>query len=153
MTSNEKFRVTDGFPEYINYSYIPQDGFGIGSGNELLGTDGVATCLVLTLFDTNNRIGELAHISGSSPSELLPHAVVDTLLANLGISKDQELDFIEASLAGEGYVNKSDHKKSSIVKAKLRELNIRIIGEDLENGPGRLVFLHCATGEVEVFRA
>jgi chemotaxis receptor (MCP) glutamine deamidase CheD len=62
---------------------------------------------------------------------------------------------LEATLAGEGIKTNTAHEKSGIIRPILNQYEIPIIGEDLGyiGLKGRLIFLHCETGLVEVFRA
>ena len=151
----DKFQTFDGFPTYENYKSIDWGSqYVIGKGKELIGTDGVFSCLAITLYNPQNKIGILAHISGteSSPDESKPERIIDTLLEQLNISEELNYKKLEATLAGEGMVLAESQRNSPIVRARIKNYEIPIIGEDLGIAPGRLVFLHCDTGRVEVYR-
>jgi len=150
----DKFQIFNEFPTYENYKIVRWDKYAIGKGEEVLGTDGVSSCLVITLYNAQNKIGILAHILGveTSPDEVKPERIIDTLLEQLNISGEMDYKKLEATLAGEGIVLAESQRNSQIVRAKLQDYEIPIIGEDLCKAPGRLVFLNCDTGMVEVYR-
>jgi len=150
----DKFQTFNGFHNHGNYRFVGWDDYAIGEGEELIGTDSVATCLAITLYNSQNKRGVLAHISGleCSPNELKPERVIDTLLKQLNISGELNYKKLEATLAGEGVILAESQRNSLIVRARLRDYEIPIIGEDLCRAPGRLVFLNCDTGRVEVYR-
>ncbi|MBA7671982.1 Chemoreceptor glutamine deamidase CheD [subsurface metagenome] len=150
-----KFQTFNEFPSYENYKFVGLDNCAIGEREELIGADGVGSSLAITLYNAQNKIGILVHILGveTSPDELKPKKVIDTLLRKLNIFGDLDYKKLEATLAGEGIVLAESQRNSPIVRAKLQDYEIPIIGEDLFKGPGRLVFLHCDTGRVEVYRA
>jgi chemotaxis receptor (MCP) glutamine deamidase CheD len=154
MTTN-KFQVFDRFPDYLDYKFVNWDELRTGKDSELLGTDSVAPCLAITLYDPEIRVGALAHITGwnHSPKELKPERIIDTLLCRLESVGDIDYQRLEATLAGEGTIFVERQRNSSIVRNVLMEYEIPIIGEDLCKAPGRLVFLHCDSGLVEVYRA
>ncbi len=150
-----KFQTFDGFPTPGNYNFVNEDDYAIGEGEELIGTDGVSSCLAITLYNPQNKTGILAHIAciRDSPDKLKPKKVIDTLLKQLNISKGLDYKKLEATLAGEGMVLAESERNSLIVKERIKNYEIPIIGEDLYKGPGRFVFLKCDTGKVEVYRA
>ncbi len=89
---------------YVNYTSVGWDDYKIGKRRELLGTDSVASCLAITLYDPEIRVGALAHIIGryDSPEELKPEKIIDTLLYKLYPKGNIEHQRLEASLVGEG---------------------------------------------------
>jgi chemotaxis receptor (MCP) glutamine deamidase CheD len=149
----EKFQIFDGFHNHTVYKFVKWDDYAVGERNDLIGTDSVATCLAITLYDPQTGKGALAHISGlyNSPKEFKPERVIDTMLYGLSV-RNTDCQRLEATLSGEGLVCDKNLKNSPIVRTNLKDYGIRIIGEDLERGPGRFVFLHCDTGAVEVYR-
>jgi len=150
-----KFQTFNKFPNYRNCNFVNEDDYAIGKGKELIGTDGVFSCLAITLYNPQNKTGILAHIScvRGSPDELKPERVMDTLLKQLNISEGLDYKKLEATLAGEGMVLAESERNSLIVKERIKNYGIPIIGEDLWTAPGRFVFLNCDTGKVEVYRA
>ena len=151
----DKFQTFDGFPTPRNHNFVIEDDYAIGEREELIGTDGVLSCLAITLYNPQNKRGILAHIAciRGSPDELKPKKVIDTLLKQLNISGDLDYKKLEATLAGEGMVLAESERNSLIVKERIKNYGIPIIGEDLCKAPGRFVFLNCDTGKVEVYRA
>lgn len=150
-----KFQTFDKFPSYTNHKFVGFDNYAIGEGEEVIGTDSVSSSLAITLYNPQDKIGILAHMAGMdcSPDELKSERVIDTLLKQLNISEELDYKKLEATLAGEGMVFDEGQKNSQIVRTKLQDYEIPIIGEDLCKAPGRLVFLKCDTGKVEVYRA
>ncbi|MCL5091037.1 MAG: hypothetical protein M1514_03445 [Patescibacteria group bacterium] len=106
--------------------------------------ESVATCLAITIYEPQRKTGALAHISGltTAPKGLRP----DKVKLHYYSSNIRNL---EATLSGEGLIANLP-RNSPIVRAQLNKLWIKIIGEDLCKAPGRLVFLHCDTGMVEI---
>lgn len=152
MVNNERFATFDGFPGLIKHTkWVDQDSYFIRQKKGLLGASGVSSCLVVTIYNLQRVNGALAHVSGSRkvPLKLQPDQIVDTLLHDLHIPRNSDFQCLEASLSGENGV----YRSSPAVRAKLNYYGIRIIGEDLCDAPGRLVFLDCGTGRVEVYRA
>ena len=151
-----KFQTFNGFPHHLrNYKFVDWDDYKIGKEEELIGTNSVFCCLAITLYNPQNKTGILAHISGtgSSPDQLKPKKVMGTLLEQLNISNVVDYKKLEATLAGEGMVFNEKKRNSQIVRKRIKNYEIPIIGEDLCPAQGRLVFLNCATGKVEVYRA
>ena len=151
----DKFQTFDRFPTYENYKIVGGDKYVIGKGKEILGTDGVSSCLAITLYNPQNKIGILAHILGveTSPDEVRPERIIDTLVKQLNISGELDYKKLEATLAGEGTVLVESERNSPIVRTRIKNYEIPIIGEDLCEAPERFVFLNCDTGRVEVYRA
>ena len=166
MTS-EKFQVHNCFPNLHPYKYVGWGEYQFGQTKEIVGTDGVFCSLAITLYDPSQKKGVLAHITGLSDSlqTMMPENIVDTLLEALGLTPESDLTLLEATLSGESDAIFIQRLMSSLVKPVLEKYGISIIGEDLGEIPagiksfmsfdasGRLVFLHCDTGLVEVFRA
>ncbi len=149
-----KFQTFNKFPNYENYKFVGWDNYAIGEGEEIIGTEGVSCCLAITLYNSQNKTGILAHISmrDCSPDELKPERVIDTLLKQLNISKGLDYKKLEATLAGEGILFEGQ-RNSPIVRSRIKDYEIPIIGEDLCEAPKRFVFLNCDTGRVNVYRA
>jgi chemotaxis receptor (MCP) glutamine deamidase CheD len=145
-----KFRVNYNFPAHENYKSVETEDYTIGEGKDLIRTDGVNTCLAITLYDTQKKKGALAHITGlyDAPEKLIPENIIDTLLGELCNSEN-----LEVTLSGEGLILVGeDQRSSSIVRKKLQEHKIPIVGEELNLAPfGKLVFLDCDTGNVDVY--
>jgi len=151
----DKFQIFNKFPKHRNHKFVGCDKYKIGEGKELIGTDGIGSSLAITLYNPQNKIGILAHILGmeGSPDEVKPEKVIDILLKQLNIFGELNYKKLEATLAGEGIVLAESQRNSQIVRARIKDYKIPIIGEDLCKASGRLVFLNCDTGWVEVYRA
>lgn len=173
MENSSKFSIYNGFRLIHHYDHVDWDEVKSAQGSKIIGTDGVNNCLVITLYDPSTKKGSLAHIMNlwkDSPKECRPENIIDTMLESIDLSPDSpNLSTLEATLSGE---NPRDFEPDvfmwSIVKPILAKYNIPIIGEDLGEitdkiyspflplkniEPGRLVFLYCETGNVEVYRA
>ncbi len=156
---SERFQTFDWFPFARDYNPFQKkfkevywDQYEIGHADEILGTMGISTCLAITLYDIERRLGTLSHITGwlEAPEEMQPENVIDTLLRQLS----RDCRKLEATLSGEGEEGTDRDRKSKIVRAKLNSYGIPIIGEDLcLSERGRLVFLDCSEGKVDVYRA
>jgi len=151
----DKFQIFNRFPNHRNHKFVGWDNYAIGEGEELIGTDSVSSSLAITLYNPQNKIGILAHILGveGSPDEVKPERIIDTLLKQLNVSGGLNYKKLEATLAGEGIVLAGSQRNSPIVRARIKDYGIPIIGEDLCRAPGRLVFLNCDIGRVEVYRS
>ncbi|MBU0470937.1 MAG: hypothetical protein KKA62_04915 [Nanoarchaeota archaeon] len=148
----KKFDVIEGNPIRNGGRYIERDSYGSGWGT--LWTDGISTCLAVTLFDTKRQMGAMARIGGKKfeevPKRLYPKNIVDTLLTEFSLSGSEECPELEATLVGE---SERTEGISDIVRESLLGLKIQIIGEDLGKVPiGREVYLHCNEKKVQVYR-
>ena len=155
INMTEKFQINE-FKGYGNYRHariVNTDDYSIGRYQDLIGAEGVATCLVITLYDIMHRRGALGHIAGLDRSleELQPDRILDTLLSELFGFEKIDYNMLEATISGEGFID-SGQKMAPIVRSSLKDYNIPIIGEDLNQEKRRLVFLHCDTGSVDVLR-
>lgn len=143
-------KVIEGFP-------FGKEGVSVGwdqceVSTDKLYTDGIGSCLAITLYNSENRKGALAHVTGFQysafvPEEARPENIVNTMILRLGICGR-----LEAVLAGEDV---PEQKMSPIVKKNLEFLQIPIIGEDLgsfDSYRGREVHFNCRTGEIYVYK-
>ena len=133
------------------YKDVDWDNYEIGEGNELLGTTKVGHCLAITLYNPQNKKGVLVHLTNYPPEELKPENVVETLLHQLNGSRDLNYQELEATLSGEW--DSIFEQKSTIVKKRINDYGIPIIGEDLGGERiRRAILLNCDNGNVEVYR-
>jgi len=156
LIMKSKFQIFEGVPCYFKYKSVGWGMYKTGENDEIIGTDHVSACLAFTLYYPKTKKGALAHITGFPMGEieddyLRPEEITDILLSELKINKNQ-YSSLEATLAGE-----TEELKlfSPIVRAKLQEKSIPIIGEDIGEASGcfgRAVFLRCNTGNVKVYR-
>lgn len=158
MKSINIFRVHNSFHYHYGYTRVDFDQFKVGTNNDLIGTDGLSCCLAITLYNPAKRMGAMAHINNlhDSPEDVTAEKIVDTLLKALDLTpKLKELSSLKATLSGKDFTHfVPEIAPSTIVKPILEKYGIPIIGEDLgpiEEG-GRLVFLFCCNGFVEVNR-
>ena len=135
-----KFTIIEDCPKESEGTFVGWNDFNSGYGT--LWTGGIGPCLAITMYDKVRKIGALAHISGVKRT---PSSIVQVIFSSLG-----GISGLTATLSGESRTN---DKISEIVKNELRKLSIPIVGEDLGNTKiGRSVYLHCNSGEVEVYR-
>ena len=145
MKMANKFTVIEEYPKQSAGTFVGWNDFNSGYGT--LWTGGISTCLAITMYDKARKIGALAHIIGgeTATSRFYPQNIVDALFESLG-----GISGLTATLTGE---SGTDDKISEIVMKELDRLEIPVIGTDLGNVKiGRSVYLHCNTGEVEVYR-
>ena len=143
----DRFNIIEGSPKKDCLgNFVGWDDCGVGYGT--LWTHGIGPCLAITIYDEVRKMGALAHISGAKrgiPKMFSPEKIVETLYQRL-----EEPSGLTATLSGESRI---EDKISEIVKRELKNLNIPIVGEDLgDTTIGRSVYLHCNSGEVEVYR-
>ena len=130
--------------------YVGWDSYKVAE-KDALWTDGIASCISITLYDPLSKRGALAHISAAYfpeiPKFLYPENVIDTLTRELHPYQGQ----LEATLAGEAF--RLTKWASSLIRKKLQDSKILLVGEDLGNVTiGREVHFDCNTGEVTVYR-
>jgi len=153
-----KFQIFNTFRNnYDHYKIVDCGNYSIGKGEDLLCAS-VMSDLAVTLYDPKNKIGALARISRESegdisPEELKPTRIISTLCKKLNIFGDLDPRRLEATLSGEGTREARGKRNSSVVRSRLQGYKILIIGEDLAKYFGRLVFLNCDTGKVEIYRS
>jgi chemotaxis receptor (MCP) glutamine deamidase CheD len=150
---NENFEIKTSLPVYFDFTQLRAwEKYVRGEGSELLRADGILYGLAITLYDPEKRKGMVAHISMKEKGEWDPENVMDTLIRKMGIG-NADCRRLRASLAGEGVSIPFEKRNSMKVEEKIRELGINLIGKDLDRWTGeKIVFLHCKTGKVEVYR-
>ena len=171
MVLPKKFFIFNHFPHQKKYIHVDWNEVVTGKDPDVIGTDGVSCCLVITLYDPSTKRGVLSHIMDffDSPIECKAENIIDTMLKAIDLTPNSpNLSSLEATLSGESDIDfLPSTSKSDTVKSILARYNIPIIGEDLGeitdeieyflftpiSTPGRLVFLHHETGIVEVYRA
>lgn len=157
---SEKLRTHNGytylnFLDYDDKVRVGSDDYTTGMDKVIIGTEGVCVCLAITLYDSQHKLGSLAHISGfrSAPFSIKPENIVETMLRDFLAPEYLNYGNLEATLSGEGIIIGSGPRNSDIVRRELEKHSIPIVGEDLTAAHGRLVFLDCDTGTVDVFRS
>lgn len=120
------------------------------SNNHIISTIWILSCLGITLYSPQKKIGTLAHITWRKDIKIIedykPENIIDTMLRKMKCNIN---DILLASYFWEWYW---DEKKYIIVKKYLDKLNIPIIGNDIEPGFARRWFLNCNNGKIEVYR-
>jgi chemotaxis protein CheD len=129
-----------------------------------LRSNGIGSCIVITLYDPEKRVGAMAHpmlaenISGSieNPLRFIESAIDAMLLAlkGMGVSQAQ----LEAKIVGGASMFKVfDRNPDSIgihnteaAKNKLEREGIKIVANDTGGNAGRSVAFELTTGLVEV---
>ncbi len=130
----------------------------VDQGNVILSAYGVGSCIVITLYDEEKKIGGLAHCLlpfGSVGSLKYPKgAIAEAIDQMLRIGARQEK--IVAKIAG-GATMFADFEKHAIGKKnvlqtrkELERLHIPIIAEDVFGNWGRSVVFKLENGAVEV---
>jgi chemotaxis receptor (MCP) glutamine deamidase CheD len=154
VSEKDYFLIYEGKMGWRGNRYVGWDETKTGRNTDTLWTNGLSVCLAITLWSLDRNIGVMAHTMNVSttPRELKPENLVDTLLDKIQIEESSEISLLVATLAGEGWRSPDDERQSSIVANKLEKLGIRIVGKDLSYGPGRAVRMRCDTGLVEVYR-
>lgn len=147
-TMDNSFKIIEGFSTNPLGTCVGWDDYRISNGR--LFTVGIGPCLAIAIYDSKQRRGALAHISGLKervPRQVYPENIVGTL-----VSRFRDYEDLEAFLTGE---NDNDHKMSQLVRTDLASLNIPIIGEDLgkfKNYRGREIHIDCQEGKVQIYR-
>ena len=125
-------------------------------------TLGLGSCIGIALYDPVTKIGGLAHIMLPDSTQIRNNSNIakfaDTGITELvhrmtraGANKGRMV----AKIAGGakmfevtgGAIGSIGDKNAQASKKKLRELGIRLIGEDTGLNDGRTEELHCDTGE------
>lgn len=151
------FEIINGTSELFRHYPVDWDAYEVCRENEIVWTTSISPCLGITIYDSIRKRGALAHITGWGLEEVRPENIVDTLLRAARL-KTSDYTKLEAALAGESRSEMArsiskDPTKSSLVKKRLEELGIPLIGEDLGETPhGREIVLY-GTGKVRVYRA
>jgi chemotaxis protein CheD len=134
----------------------------VSKNGDCLTTAGVGSCLVVTLYDPESRIGAMGHaMLPSVPSHSAGRSTkyvdlaIDAMITRmeaLGASTGN----LEAKLVGGANMFPHDKEQdigtANIAKAreKLKERNIRLVGESVGGSVGRSVEFSVASGGVTV---
>lgn len=160
-------------PQVIN---VKTAEIAVGHNDDLMRTGSIGSCLVITLYDRENRVGGLAHAmlpkrkgdqaqSAHVPEELLPGNIlakhVDEAVANLvsailrlGGKKE---NLVAKLVGGASMFQKLSGDKHGIgfqniesARANLAALGIPIESEDTGGSSGKIVEMSLANGIVEI---
>lgn len=130
----------------------------VEQGEAVLAAYGVGSCVVIILYDTEKKIGGLAHCllpSGNENSLKYPRAAIAKMMKDM-IEMGAQPDKIIAKIIGgatmfEEFAKHEIGKRNVLqTREELNKLNIPIVGEDVFGNWGRTVFLNLSTGEVRV---
>ena len=139
--------------------------FAVASGESVLVTSGLGSCVAVALHDPTTKIAGLAHIllpsAGFGPPSMHPAKYADSgvaLLAEEMRRRGAIQDRIVARLAGgarmfaallSSGINMGQRNIDASRKA-LYKLNIPVVGDDVGGEYGRSVRVVCATGIMTV---
>lgn len=147
----------------------------IGGAEDNLIASGIGSCLVITLYDSNQKIGALAHTmlparrmtsemhapqherritNNASPDTRYADTAIDQMLKKIE-AKGAKRENLEAKLIGGANMFsafKSDISENNIsyAREKLKKKGIAVVGECVGGSQGRSVEFSVATGIVTV---
>lgn len=130
-------------------------------------TLGLGSCVGVVLYDRMNKIGGLAHImlpdsTLSSNNNFNPGKFADTAIdaliedmLKLGINRSNLVSKIAGGaqmfkIKSENNIMQIGKRNVEAVRAKLNQLNIKLIAEDVEGNYGRTIEFFCETGELTI---
>jgi len=130
----------------------------VEQGDVILSAYGVGSCVVIILYESQSKVGALAHILlpwGDDESLKYPKGAIDEMMnqfAKLGVKNDK----VVAKIAGgatmfEGFQRQAIGTRNvNQTKEELKKLGIPVVAEDVLGNWGRSVFFNLATGKVIV---
>lgn len=138
----------------------------IASSPDILVTRGLGSCVGITLYAPNKKIGGLAHAMlpsytnakiKSNPARFVDTAI--SLMIEKLVEKGCKVRDLEAKLVGgarmfsfiskNSFLNIGDRNVRA-AKERLNSYGIKIVGEDTGSNYGRTVYFELATGKVKV---
>lgn len=130
---------------------------------DIITTLGLGSCIGLTFYDPVTKIGGLVHYMLPDSTQMRNNSNIakfaDTGIEELlrrvlraGANRSRLVAKIAGGakmfeVSGMSNVSNIGERNAIAAKAKLRELNIRLVAEDTGLNFGRTVELHCDTGE------
>ena len=141
--------------------------YAVGRSEHTLVTIGLGSCVAITLYDRQAKIGGLAHILLPSPSmsretsnpAKFPETIVPIMIAEMQklgsspraliVGKIVGGASMFGQLTGGGGVNIGDRNIAS-TRLTLAALEIPIVADDTGQDYGRSVYFHLDDGRVEV---
>jgi len=130
----------------------------VDQGSVILSAYGVGSCVVITLYDEEHKIGGLAHCLlpfGDGESLRYPKgAIAEMIKQMIGLGAHQSN--INAKIVGgatmfEGFEKHAIGKRNVIqTRKELDKLNIPITSEDVFGNWGRSIFFDITNGEIKV---
>lgn len=140
--------------------------YRIASEPEILITYGLGSCIAITLYDPQSRIGGMAHtllprlrpgMDASRPAKFVD-AAIELMLAEL-VRQGADASQLQAKLIGGATMFDSSLlgdkegvglRNTRAARQTLERCGIRLIGEDVGGSFGRTVEFHLVSGEVSV---
>lgn len=130
-------------------------------------TLGLGSCVGVVLYDKIKKVGGLAHImlpdsNLSSQKNYNPGKFADTAIdalindmIKLGVNRSNIVSKIAGGaqmfkIKSENNVMQIGKRNVEAVKAKLNQLNIKLLAEDVEGNYGRTIEFFCETGELTI---
>ncbi len=130
-------------------------------------TLGLGSCVGVVLYDSLTRVGGLAHVmlpdsNLSSKKDYNPGKFADTAIdaliqdmLGLGVDRSNIISKIAGGaqmfqIKSENSIMQIGKRNVEAVKAKLSQLRIKILAEDVEGNYGRTIEFFCETGELTI---
>ncbi|MCX6690497.1 MAG: chemotaxis protein CheD [Methanoregula sp.] len=146
---------------------VPMGGGIISRSPDVIVSQGLGSCVAVTIYDSRNKTGGLAHImlpdSSGHESSDMPCQFVDTAIAYLleGLEAgSSEKKYLVAKIVGGAQMfSMPDHTKPGVgaqnitaIKTLLQQEKIPIVGEDTGGHAGRSVEFHLEYGKLIVIK-
>lgn len=130
-------------------------------------TLGLGSCVGVVLYDSLRKVGGLAHVmlpdsNLSSKKDDNPGKFADTAIDALirdmlkfGVKRSNIISKIAGGaqmfqIKSENNIMQIGKRNVEAVKAKLSQLSIKIVAEDVEGNYGRTIEFFCETGELTI---
>ncbi|MGI5858496.1 MAG: chemotaxis protein CheD [Tepidanaerobacteraceae bacterium] len=130
-------------------------------------TLGLGSCVGVVLYDSLTKVGGLAHVmlpdsNLSSKKDYNPGKFADTAIdaliqdmLGLGVDRSNIISKIAGGaqmfqIKSENSIMQIGKRNVEAVKAKLSQLRIKILAEDVEGNYGRTIEFFCETGELTI---
>jgi len=132
--------------------------FQVAEGDIVLVSYGIGSCVVIILYDTEKKVGGLAHVLlpfDNSENTKCPKGAINKILAEMSLRGTNKKDLVAKIIGGSTMFNGFEKKsigKRNVFKTKevLERYGIPIIAEDVLGNHGRNVFFNLADGKVFV---
>lgn len=149
-----------------DYIKVGMADYKTASGEQILITLGLGSCVGIAIYDKNKKIAGMAHIMLPSSKEIRNNSnkakFADTALEEMLkeiIKIGASRSMLRAKIAGGAQMFSISSKASSLnigkrnvdaVKQKLKELKIPIISEDVLGNHGRTIEFNCFNSELKI---
>ena len=140
-------------------------GGAVTTAPHIILSSGLGSCVVVTLYDTKQKLGGLAHImlpdsislNGSHPTYKCADTAIATLIKELRSMRATPRDMVAKLVGGAKMFLSSDDSSPSIgeqnivsIKRILRQKRIPLTGENTGGNYGRSVEFYLDSGKVMV---